>query len=174
VSTPFLEVEELETHFPVETGLIVKRRLGEVRAVDGVRLSVKQGEVLGVVGESGCAIHAWPDHCSVDSSYFRDGHSRRAEFESAPRAGVAPRAGWFPDDFQDPYSSLNPRLNVFDTLAEAMRAHKKIPRRVLRPRVTQLMPKVGLLPHTINKYPHEFSGGQRQRIAIARAPRSRN
>jgi len=71
--------------------------------------------------------------------------------------------------FQDPYSSLNPRLNVFDTLAEAMRTHKKVPRRELRPRVTTLMRKVGLLPRTMKKYPHEFSGGQRQRIAIARA-----
>src|SRR5438046_8216157 len=71
--------------------------------------------------------------------------------------------------FQDPYSSLNPRLNVFDTLAEAMRTHKKVSRRELRPRVTTLMRKVGLLPRTMKKYPHEFSGGQRQRIAIARA-----
>jgi oligopeptide transport system ATP-binding protein len=71
--------------------------------------------------------------------------------------------------FQDPYGSLNPRMSVFDTLAEAMRTHKKVPRLELRPRVAELMRKVGLLPHTMKKYPHEFSGGQRQRIAIARA-----
>jgi len=71
--------------------------------------------------------------------------------------------------FQDPYGSLNPRMSVFDTLAEAMRTHKKVPRLQLRPRVAELMRKVGLLPHTMKKYPHEFSGGQRQRIAIARA-----
>jgi oligopeptide transport system ATP-binding protein len=71
--------------------------------------------------------------------------------------------------FQDPYASLNPRMTVFDTLAEAMLAHRKLPRRELRPRVATLMGKVGLLPRAMKKYPHEFSGGQRQRIAIARA-----
>jgi oligopeptide transport system ATP-binding protein len=71
--------------------------------------------------------------------------------------------------FQDPYASLNPRMTVFGTLAEAIRAHKKIPRRELRPRIAALMSKVGLLARDVKKYPHEFSGGQRQRIAIARA-----
>src|SRR5206468_11166233 len=71
--------------------------------------------------------------------------------------------------FHDAYSSIKPRHNVFDTLAEAMRSHKKVARRELRPRVTTLMRKVGLLSRTLKKYPHEFSGGQRQRIAIARA-----
>jgi oligopeptide transport system ATP-binding protein len=71
--------------------------------------------------------------------------------------------------FQDPYASLNPRMTVFDTLAEAMVAHRRLSRRELRPRVANLMSKVGLLPQAMKKYPHEFSGGQRQRIAIARA-----
>jgi oligopeptide/dipeptide ABC transporter ATP-binding protein len=71
--------------------------------------------------------------------------------------------------FQDPYASLNPRMTVFETLAEAIRSHKEVPRRELRTRVLLLMQKVGLLPNALKKYPHEFSGGQRQRIAIARA-----
>jgi len=170
VSTPFLEVENLETRFPVETGLIFKRRLGEVRAVDGVHLSIREGEVLGIVGESGCGkstlgrsivqlIPATSGTVILEGRNLNQLHGRQLRHARAD----------FQMIFQDPYSSLNPRLNVFDTLAEAMRTHKKIPRRELRPRVTTLMRKVGLLPRTMKKYPHEFSGGQRQRIAIARA-----
>jgi oligopeptide transport system ATP-binding protein len=170
VSTPFLEVEDLETHFPVETGLIFKRRLGDVRAVDGVHLSIKEGEVLGVVGESGCGkstlgrtivqlIPATSGTVILEGRNLNQLHGRQLRHARAD----------FQMIFQDPYSSLNPRLNVFDTLAEAMRTHKKVPRRELRPRVTTLIRKVGLLPRTMKKYPHEFSGGQRQRIAIARA-----
>jgi oligopeptide transport system ATP-binding protein len=170
VSTPFLEVEDLETHFPVETGLIFKRHLGDVRAVDGVHLSIREGEVLGVVGESGCGkstlgrtivqlIPATSGTVILEGRNLNQLHGRQLRHARAD----------FQMIFQDPYSSLNPRLNVFDTLAEAMRTHKKVPRRELRPRVTTLIRKVGLLPRTMKKYPHEFSGGQRQRIAIARA-----
>lgn len=160
MSTPFLEVEDLETHFPVETGLIFKRRLGDVRAVDGVHLSIREGEVLGVVGESGCGkstlgrtivqlIPATSGTVILEGRNLNQLHGRQLRHARAD----------FQMIFQDPYSSLNPRLNVFDTLAEAMRTHKKVPRRELRPRVTTLIRKVGLLPRTMKKYPHEFSGG---------------
>jgi oligopeptide transport system ATP-binding protein len=170
VSTPFLEVENLQTHFPVEAGLVFKRRLGVVRAVDGVHLSIEEGEVLGVVGESGCGkstlgrtiVQLIPP---TTGTVILEGHNLNQlhgrELRRARRD--------FQMIFQDPYASLNPRLNVFDTLAEAIRTHKQIPRRELQPRVATLMRKVGLLPRTMKKYPHEFSGGQRQRIAIARA-----
>ena len=150
--------------------MIFKRRLGTVRAVDGVRFSIEEGEVLGIVGESGCG---------------KSTLGRTIVQLIPPTAGTVILAGRnlnqlhgrglrrarrdFQMIFQDPYASLNPRLNVFDTLAEAIRTHKKVPRRELRQRVTALMQKVGLLPRTMKKYPHEFSGGQRQRIAIARA-----
>jgi len=166
----FLEIEGLETHFPVEAGLIFKRRLGMVRAVDGVSLSINEGEVLGVVGESGCGkstlgrtiVQLIPPTAgtvilegrNLNQLHARDLRRARGDFQII---------------FQDPYGSLNPRMSVFDTLAEAMRTHKKVPRLQLRPRVAELMRKVGLLPHTMKKYPHQFSGGQRQRIAIARA-----
>ena len=166
----FLEVENLQTHFPVEAGLIFKRRLGTVRAVDGVRLSIQEGEVLGIVGESGCGkstlgrtiVQLIPPTAGtvvLEGRNLNQLHGQ--ELRRARRD--------FQMIFQDPYASLNPRLNVFDTLAEAIRTHKKVPRRELRQRVTALMQKVGLLPRTMKKYPHEFSGGQRQRIAIARA-----
>jgi len=166
----FLEIEGLETHFPVEAGLIFKRRLGMVRAVDGVSLSINEGEVLGVVGESGCGkstlgrtiVQLIPPTAGTVILEGRNLNQLNARELRRAR-------GDFQMIFQDPYGSLNPRMSVFDTLAEAMRTHKKVPRLELRPRVAELMRKVGLLPHTMKKYPHEFSGGQRQRIAIARA-----
>jgi len=166
----FLEIEGLETHFPVEAGLIFKRRLGMVRAVDGVSLSINEGEVLGVVGESGCGkstlgrtiVQLIPPTAGTVILEGRNLNQLNARELRRAR-------GDFQMIFQDPYGSLNPRMSVFDTLAEAMRTHKKVPRLELRPRVAELMRKVGLLPHTMKKYPHQFSGGQRQRIAIARA-----
>ena len=166
----FLEIEGLETHFPIEAGLIFKRRLGMVRAVDGVSLSINEGEVLGVVGESGCGkstlgrtiVQLIPPTAGTVILEGRNLNQLNARELRRAR-------GDFQMIFQDPYGSLNPRMSVFDTLAEAMRTHKKVPRLELRPRVAELMRKVGLLPHTMKKYPHEFSGGQRQRIAIARA-----
>ena len=166
----FLEIEGLETHFPVEAGLIFKRRLGMVRAVDGVSLSINEGEVLGVVGESGCGkstlgrtiVQLIPPTAGTVILEGRNLNQLNARELRRAR-------GDFQMIFQDPYGSLNPRMSVFDTLAEAMGTHKKVPRLELRPRVAELMRKVGLLPHTMKKYPHQFSGGQRQRIAIARA-----
>jgi oligopeptide transport system ATP-binding protein len=170
MANAFLELENVETHFPVETGFIFKRRVGTVRAVDGVQLSISRGEVLGLVGESGCGkstlgrtiLQLIPP--TAGTVILEGRNLNRLDRQSLRRA----RAD-FQMIFQDPYASLNPRMTVFDTLAEAVRAHKKIPRRELRPRIAALMSKVGLLARDVKKYPHEFSGGQRQRIAIARA-----
>jgi oligopeptide transport system ATP-binding protein len=165
-----LEIKDLKTHFPVEKGIIFQRRVGEVRAVDGVTLSLRAGEILGLVGESGCGkstlgrtilqlvpstagtvVLAGKNLAGLKGNDLREA---RADFQMI---------------FQDPYASLNPRMTVFDALAEAIGAHKKIPAGEMAGRVAALMEKVGLSPRYVKKYPHEFSGGQRQRIAIARA-----
>jgi oligopeptide transport system ATP-binding protein len=166
----FLQIENLKTHFPVESGMILRKRVGTVRAVDGVSFSLARGEILGLVGESGCGkstlgrtilqlipptegavVLAGKNLAGLNK---RDLKAARADFQMI---------------FQDPYASLNPRMTVFDALAEAMRAHRKIPASEINDRVAALMQKVGLSPRFVKKYPHEFSGGQRQRIAIARA-----
>ncbi len=166
----FLELRDVRTHFPVETGVVFRRNVGTVKAVDGVTLSLRRGEILGLVGESGCG---------------KSTLGRTILQLIRPTAGTVVLGGRnlaglngdelrharadFQMIFQDPYASLNPRMTVYDTLAEALGAHRVVPAGEMPERVSALMRKVGLAPRFIRKYPHEFSGGQRQRIAIARA-----
>ena len=170
MSEAFLQLQNLKTHFPVERGIIFRRRIGEVKAVDGVSLSLQRGEIIGLVGESGCGKSTLgrtilqlvpPTQGAVMLGGRNLARLRSAELREA-------RAD-FQMIFQDPYASLNPRMTVFDTLAEAITTHKRVPRNQLAQRVKQLLERVGLSGRYVRKYPHEFSGGQRQRIAIARA-----
>ena len=170
MATAFLEIKNLKTHFPVERGIIFRRVVGTVKAVDGVDLDLQKGEIVGLVGESGCGkstlgrtiLQLIPPTAgtvvlggkNLTTLGRRELRAARADFQMI---------------FQDPYASLNPRMTVYDTLAEAIQAHRKVPSAELPERVGQLMQRVGLSPRYIRKYPHEFSGGQRQRIAIARA-----
>lgn len=170
MSDTLLELRDVKTHFPVERGLIRKQRLGTVRAVDGVSLKLERGEILGLVGESGCGkstlgrtiLRLIP---ATEGTILLGGRNLGVLEGADLRAARAD----IQMVFQDPFASLNPRMTVFDTLAEAIQAHRVVPAGELPGRVTALLEKVGLAARFVRKYPHEFSGGQRQRIAIARA-----
>ena len=165
-----LEVDDLKVHFPVRRG-VLQRRVGTVRAVDGVSLSLAAGKTLGLVGESGCGksttARAILRLVDITSGRVRvDGSDvaalRGSDLKRARRTMQM--------IFQDPYASLNPRMTVLDIVAEPLLTHgveKK--RRAATRRVCQLLEQVGLDPAFLRRYPHEFSGGQRQRIGIARA-----
>lgn len=168
---PHLEVRDLHTHFTKRAGSVFAPRTDVVRAVDGVSFEVEKGEILGLVGESGCGKSTLSRTIMqlirpTSGSIVLDG----TELTTLPPSQVRRRRLDFQMVFQDPYASLNPRMTVFSTLAEAVRQrHPGIPREDLSGRVARLMETVGLDPKFQRKYPHEFSGGQRQRIAIARA-----
>jgi oligopeptide transport system ATP-binding protein len=164
-----LQLEDVKTHFPVRAGFFSRKHSGVVRAVDGVSFGVGRGEVLGLVGESGCG------KSTLARTIVRLVHptAGRIVFEGQDLATLSPRAlnkvrPSLQMIFQDPYASLNPRLTVFDTLAEPLLVQKRVRRGDLAQRVSELMERVGLAARFMRKYPHEFSGGQRQRIAIAR------
>ena len=166
---PLLQVDGLKTHFPVKRGLM-RRHVGDVLAVDGVSFHLNERETLGLVGESGCGkstvgrsvLRLIPT--TAGSVHF-DGHD-------VLKAGPGQMKTLRRDMqiiFQDPAGSLNPRMNVGQTIAEPMRIHKTHRGRALTDRVDWLLDKVGLKPEHATRYPHAFSGGQRQRIGIARA-----
>jgi oligopeptide transport system ATP-binding protein len=165
-----LALDDVKTYFPLRRALFGGPKGGLLKAVDGVSFEVAQGEVLGLVGESGCGkstlartiLRLIPP--TAGSIWFT-GRDMAALPPSELRR-MRPKLQMI---FQDPYASLNPRMTVFDTLAEPIRAHRLLPRKAIAPRVGELMEMVGLARRYVRKYPHEFSGGQRQRIAIARA-----
>lgn len=167
----YLEIKDLHTHFTQRTGSIFTPGKNLVKAVDGVSLSLEKGEILGLVGESGCGKSTLSRTImqlipATSGTVIVDGENLTA----LPPAEVRRRRLDFQMVFQDPYASLNPRMTVFSTLAEAVRQrHPKLKGEALVNRVEQLMATVGLDARVMRKYPHEFSGGQRQRIAIARA-----
>lgn len=170
MSTAFLEIKNLKTHFPIEQGVIFRHVVGTVKAVDGVDLELKRGEIVGLVGESGCGkstlgrtiLQLIP---ATEGTVVLGGKNLTAMAGEKLRTARAD----FQMIFQDPYASLNPRMTVFDTLAEAIQAHRTLSAKDIPRLVAELMERVGLSPRYSRKYPHEFSGGQRQRIAIARA-----
>jgi len=165
-----LELRDVKTHFPVYRGFVFKRPAGAVRAVDGVTLNLGRGEVLGLVGESGCGkstlartiLQLVP---TTGGAVVLSGKN----LTTATAGEIKTARRDLQMVFQDPYASLNPRMNVFAALAEPLLVHRVCPRQEVPARVAELMKQVGLDPRFMQKYPHEFSGGQRQRIAIARA-----
>lgn len=169
----FLELSDVKTHFPIKKGLLIQKQVDSVKAVDGISLSIKKSEILGLVGESGCGkstlsrtimqlIPATSGDIILESENLTN---LRADQVRKKRLD-------FQMIFQDPYASLNPRMTIFSTLSEALQQrHPELKKNksTMMEAVVSLMERVGLNPSFMKKYPHEFSGGQRQRIAIARA-----
>ena len=166
-----VEVGDLVKHFPITRGVVFQRRIGAVRAVDGVSFDVRRGETLGIVGESGCGksttarlMLALLEPTSGTIAFEgEDLRARKGERLKALRRDMQMI-------FQDPYSSLNPRKTVGSIIGEPFAVHGLHKGEGARRRaVAELMERVGLSPEHYNRHPHEFSGGQRQRIGVARA-----
>jgi oligopeptide transport system ATP-binding protein len=166
-----LRVRDLKVHFPITAGVVVRRTVGTVKAVDGVSFDVARGETLGLVGESGCG----KSTTGLAVLRMLDITSGTVEFEGEDitqrsRAGMRPVRRRMQMVYQDPYGSLNPRMKVADIIGEPLVVHGLAEDKdKYRARVAELLEMVGLLPDMAERYPHEFSGGQRQRIGIARA-----
>jgi oligopeptide transport system ATP-binding protein len=170
---PLLEVRDLKVHFPFARGPIWKREHGVVRAVDGISFSVAEGETLGLVGESGCgkSTTARAVLNLIKSSAQISGEVRLngKRIDGLSDASMRPYRRQMQMIFQDPFSSLNPRMTVAGIIAEPMKIFGLSDARTRKLEVMRLLDIVGLNPRYMNRYPHEFSGGQRQRIGVARA-----
>lgn len=164
-----LEAEHLEVHFPIKSGLLVDRKIGEVHAVSDVTFALGEGETLGIVGESGCGkttlIRALMRLVDPTGGVLR---FRGEDITAAKRRQLAPVRKQMQMVFQDPQASLNPRKRVGQIIATPLRLVGVAQDEVQR-RSRELLARVGLNPEHLNRFPHEFSGGQRQRIGIARA-----
>jgi peptide/nickel transport system ATP-binding protein len=169
-----LEVEELVKHYPIQRGLL-RRTVGSVRAVDGVSFAIAQGETLGLVGESGCgktttgrALLRAVEPTSGQIR-FNDRELGWVDVATLDRRRLRQVRRSMKMIYQDPYSSLNPRMTVLNIVGEHLTVSGVASGRALRERVAHLLEIVGLRPEYMRRYPHAFSGGQRQRIGIARA-----
>jgi oligopeptide transport system ATP-binding protein len=170
-AAPLLQVRGLKMHFPVTEGMIARRHIGDVKAVDGVDFTMHRGETLGLVGESGCG-KTTMGRCILrlekptEGEILYDG----VDIAKLGRRDLVALRRRIQVIFQDPYSSLNPRQKVGSIIEEPMRVHGVEPDRTRRAaRVRELLSVCGLNPNFADRYPHEMSGGQRQRVGIARA-----
>ena len=166
---PLLEVRDLKKHFPITRGMW-SRTVGHVKAVDGVSFDILPGEVLGLVGESGCG-KTTTGRCVLRLIEPTSGEIlfEGRDVLALDRGEMRRLRRRMQIIFQDPYSSLNPRITVGGMLAEALRIHGIAEGEAAQARIRQLLEIVGLFPEHAGRYPHEFSGGQRQRIGVARA-----
>jgi len=166
-----LDVRDLKMHFPVTSGILIQRKIADVKAVDGISFAIRQGETLGLVGESGCGKTTAGRcilmlHEPTSGEITFEGHDL-IKMKGGEIRRMRRRMQMI---FQDPYASLNPRMTVGSIIGEPLVVHGLAGgRKGRRDRVQELMRVVGLNPYYTNRYPHEFSGGQRQRIGIARA-----
>ena len=169
--SPLLEVESLKVYFPITSGIVLDRHVGDIKAVDDVSLTIEQGDTLGLVGESGCG------KSTLGRAILRlyEPTSGRVLFDGQDithlkESALRPLRRRMQMVFQDPFASLNPRHSVGRIVGEPLRIHSISSRRSeTGARVRELLSLVGLPPDAVGRYPHEFSGGQRQRIGVARA-----
>jgi oligopeptide/dipeptide ABC transporter ATP-binding protein len=167
---PLVELEDLRVWFPIKQGVLLDRHVGDVKAVDGVSLTIERGETLGLVGESGCG------KSTVGRAMLRlyEPTGGRVVFEGVDVTHMSdselrPLRRRMQMVFQDPFASLNPRHSVGRTIGEPLRVHGIARGSEADTRVREILEVVGLPPDAANRYPHEFSGGQRQRVGLARA-----
>ncbi|MEX2211760.1 MAG: oligopeptide/dipeptide ABC transporter ATP-binding protein [Gaiellaceae bacterium] len=167
---PLVEIENLKVWFPIKSGVVLDRHVGDIKAVDDVSLTIERGETFGLVGESGCG------KSTLGRAILRlyDPTAGRIVFDGQdithlPERGLRPLRRRMQMIFQDPFASLNPRHSVGRIVGEPLRVHGLAGRRAVGGRVRELLETVGLPPDAASRYPHEFSGGQRQRIGLARS-----
>jgi peptide/nickel transport system ATP-binding protein len=169
-SDALVRVENLKVHFPIRSGLIIDRHVGDIRAVDDVSFEIYRGETLGLVGESGCGKTTVGRtlvrlYQPTDGTIIFDGQ----DISRLSQRRLRPLRRRMQMVFQDPYSSLNPRQSVGNIIAEPLRVHGSGAGRDVERSVRHLLDVVGLPASAVSRYPHEFSGGQRQRIGLARS-----
>ena len=169
-SEPLLAVRDLQVHFPVREG-VLQRVVGQVKAVDGISFEVPRGSTVGLVGESGSG-KTTTGRAIARLTPITSGCVRYAgqDLSTVSKAAYFPYRKKIQMIFQDPFSSLNPRMSIYSSVAEPLDIHfKQLSKSQKEERVSQLLEKVGLEADFMRRYPHQFSGGQRQRISIARA-----
>ena len=170
-----LEVNNLKKHFPIKRGFFAARTVGYVKSVDGVSLFIREGETLGLVGESGCGktttgrliLRAYEP--TAGEIWFDDRNLGRVNVAALDKTQLKRLRQNMQLIFQDPYSSLNPRMTLLEIVGEPLFVNGVAQGKALKERVAELLRVVGLRPEYMSRYPHAFSGGQRQRIGVARA-----
>ena len=170
IGETLVDVQDLQVYFPVSAGIIFQRKVADVKAVDGVSFTVKRGETLGLVGESGCGKSTTGkavlqlNRATAGNVLFEGTDLTKIKGRELRRFRRKMQM-----IFQDPYASLNPRMSVGSIISEPITIHKLASGKEKKEKVQNLLQTVGLNPYFANRFPHEFSGGQRQRIGIARA-----
>jgi oligopeptide/dipeptide ABC transporter ATP-binding protein len=165
-----LDVKNLKKHFPVTKGIVFKKQIGQIKAVDGVTFHINRGETFGLVGESGCGkttiakVILLMEKITSGKVTFNG-----RDIDQLSGQDLTDFRGMVKAVFQDPFSSLSPRMRAWEIIAEPIIANNPKPKKEMKERVAQLLELVGLPAHSVDLFPHEFSGGQRQRIAVARS-----